>query len=122
MTDPGAVVIVLVAVVVLTEAALWRGPPAQGGRGEPGQPDQALLLLQREVETARTEARLAQAETIGSVRLDQCPEQVRRGGRRARSDGGEARGDRERGGAARHALDRGLKPKLEPAAALRPAA
>ncbi len=41
--------------------------------------------------------------------LDQCPEQVRRGGRRPRSGGGEARGDRGHARPARAAGDRGLK-------------
>ena len=72
MIDTGAVVVVLVvAVVVLAAAALWRvSVRLKEFEASRGQPDQSVLLLQREIETARTEARLAQAETIGSVRQE----------------------------------------------------
>jgi DNA recombination protein RmuC len=70
--DTSAVVVVVVAaVVVLAAVALWRvAVRLKELEASRGQPDQSVLLLQREIETARTEARLAQAETIGSVRQE----------------------------------------------------
>ena len=63
--------ILFAAVVVLTALALWR----VAGRLKEietarTQPDQSLLLLQREIETARGEARQGQSETLASVRLE----------------------------------------------------
>ena len=70
--DPGVVLVVgVAAVVVLAAVALWRvARRLKELEASRGQPDQSVLLLQREIETARTEARLAQAETIGSVRQE----------------------------------------------------
>ena len=63
--------ILFAAVVVLAAAALWRVAgrlkELEAARREP---DQSLLLLQREIETARAEAGRAQAETLGSVRQE----------------------------------------------------
>jgi len=70
--DTGLLVLMLfAAVVVLTALALWR----VAGRlkeleAARQQPDQALLLLHREIETARSEVRQAQSETLGSVRQE----------------------------------------------------
>jgi len=72
--DGGLLLLVLLlfaAVVALTALALWR----VAGRlkeleAARGQPDQAMLLLQREIETARGEARHAQSETLTSVRQE----------------------------------------------------
>lgn len=70
--DGSTLVLVLFAVVVvLTALALWR----VAGRLKEmetarSQPDQALLLLQREIESARGEARQAQSETLTSVRQE----------------------------------------------------
>jgi DNA recombination protein RmuC len=65
-------VFVLFALVVgLTAAALWRvAGRLRDLEAERSRPDQSLLLLQREIETARREARQAQSETIGSVRQE----------------------------------------------------
>jgi len=65
-------VFVLFAVVVgLTAVALWRvAGRLRDLEAERSRPDQSLLLLQREIETARAEARQAQSETIGSVRQE----------------------------------------------------
>ena len=59
------------AVTVLTALALWR----VAGRLKEievarAQPDQSLLLLQREIETARSEARQGQSEALASVRQE----------------------------------------------------
>ena len=72
MIDPGTVVVVVVAAVaILAAVALWRvAVRLKELEVRRGQPDQSVLLLQREIETVRTEARLAQAETIGSVRQE----------------------------------------------------
>jgi DNA recombination protein RmuC len=72
MIDTGAIVVVLVAgVVVVAAVALWRvSVRLKELEASRGRPDQSVLLLQREIETARSEARLAQAETIGSVRQE----------------------------------------------------
>lgn len=63
--------IILAAAVVLTAWALFR----TAGRlkeleATKGQPDQALLLLQREIEASRGETRQTQAETLTSVRQE----------------------------------------------------
>jgi DNA recombination protein RmuC len=64
--------LVLLAVpVVVAAAALWRVTSRlRALEAARSQPDQALLLLQREIETARGEARQAQSETLGSVRQE----------------------------------------------------
>ncbi|MBI4590845.1 MAG: DNA recombination protein RmuC [Candidatus Rokubacteria bacterium] len=63
--------IVLAAAVVLTAWALVK---TTGRLREletaKGQPDQALLLLQREIQAARSEAHQAQADTLASVRQE----------------------------------------------------
>ena len=70
MMDLGTLIL-FAAVVVLAAAALWRVAgrlkELEAARREP---DQSLLLLQREIETARSEARRAQSETLGSVRQE----------------------------------------------------
>ena len=59
------------AVVVLTALALWRvAGRLKGIEAARAQPDQSLLLLQREIETARSEARQGQSETLASVRQE----------------------------------------------------
>src|SRR5205823_9667871 len=73
MPDGAALLLLLVvAVVALAGFALWRVAgrlrSLEGGRS---QPDQSVLLLQREIETARGEARQAQSETLGIVRQAQ---------------------------------------------------
>ena len=66
-----AVLIVLAAMMALMAWALLR----TAGRlkeleAAKGQPDQALLLLQREIEASRREASQAQADTLASVRQE----------------------------------------------------
>jgi DNA recombination protein RmuC len=72
MIDGGTLVLLLFALVaVLSALALWRvAGRLRDLEASRDQPDQSLLLLQREIETARSEARRAQSETIGSVRQD----------------------------------------------------
>lgn len=65
------VLVLFAAVVVLTALALLR----VAGRlreleATRSQPDQAVLLLQRQIETARSEARQGQAETLATVRQE----------------------------------------------------
>jgi DNA recombination protein RmuC len=64
----------LVALAVLlgaTALALWRLAARLGAlEAQRGQPDQALLLLQREIQAARSEAHRAQSETLGAVRQE----------------------------------------------------
>ena len=65
-------IVILAIVASLAAFALWR----MVGRlraieASRSQPDQAILLLQREIETARGEARQTQAETLTSVRQAQ---------------------------------------------------
>jgi DNA recombination protein RmuC len=61
----------LAAVVAVTALAIWR---LTGRLNEieaaRRQPDQSLLLLQREIETARAEARHTQTETLAAVRQE----------------------------------------------------
>jgi len=71
--DFGTVVAVggLVFVVVLAVGALWRVAVRLRELEAAGrQPDQSLLLLQREIESARAEARHGQSETLASVRQE----------------------------------------------------
>jgi DNA recombination protein RmuC len=63
--------VLFAAVVVLTAMALWRvAERLRQLEAARAQPDQSLLLLQREIETARSEARQSQSETLGSVRQE----------------------------------------------------
>jgi DNA recombination protein RmuC len=63
--------VVLAAVVAVTALALWRVSGRLKDLDTAGrQPDQSLLLLHREIETARDEARHAQSETLASVRQE----------------------------------------------------
>jgi DNA recombination protein RmuC len=68
----GTLLLVLfAAVVILTALALWRvAGRMKEIQADRGQPDQALLLLQREIESARGEARRAQSDTLASVRQE----------------------------------------------------
>jgi len=63
---------VAAAIVVAGAAlALWRmAARLEGLEAARSQPDQSLLLLHREIETARDEARRAHAETVGEVRQE----------------------------------------------------
>src|SRR5262245_49188188 len=71
--DGGTLVLVLFAVVVgLTAVALWRvAGRLRDLEADRRRPDQSLLLLQREIETTRGEARQAQTEALASVRQAQ---------------------------------------------------
>src|SRR3989442_4929972 len=66
-----ALLVVLIALVGMIAWVLFRVATRLGeleaGRG---QPDQALLLLQREIEAARSESQKGQADTISSVRQE----------------------------------------------------
>ena len=65
--------IALVLVVAAAAVALWRlAERLRTLEANSGQPDQALLLLQREIETARGEARQTQSDTLTSVRQAQA--------------------------------------------------
>ena len=73
LTVAGTVVTVaaLALAAAIIAVALWRvGARLKEMEGSRRQPDQALLLLQREIESARAEARHAQAETLTSVRQE----------------------------------------------------
>jgi DNA recombination protein RmuC len=72
MPDGYAAVLVVLAVVAgVTVLALWRiTARMRDMEAARRQPDQSLLLLQREIETARAEARHAQSETLASVRQE----------------------------------------------------
>ena len=63
--------VVLITLVGVIALALFR-VAARLGELEAGraQPDQALLLLQREIETTRSESQKGLADTIGSVRQE----------------------------------------------------
>ncbi len=72
MPDPTTVALVVLAAVVAF--AVWtlarttaRLKELEAGRG---QPDQALLLLQQEIASVRSEARQIQGETLGSLRQE----------------------------------------------------
>jgi DNA recombination protein RmuC len=63
--------VVLIGAVGLTALCLWRVlERLKEMETARRQPDQSLLLLQREIESARTEARHAQGETLTSVRQE----------------------------------------------------
>ncbi len=71
--DWSAVVLVVVvaAVVAVTVLALWRVTGRlKEMEAARQQPDQSLMLLQREIESARAEARHTQGETLASVRQE----------------------------------------------------
>jgi DNA recombination protein RmuC len=70
--DARTLILMLFAVVlVLSALALWRvAARIKELEIARSQPDQALLLLQREIEMARGEARQVQSETLGSVRQE----------------------------------------------------
>jgi len=71
--DVGAVVAIggLVFVAVLAAGALWRvAARLREVEAARHQPEQSLLLLQREIESARAEARHGQSETLASVRQE----------------------------------------------------
>src|SRR5262245_22941442 len=72
MMDSGSLLLLLfAAVVVLTAVALWRvAGRLRDLEAQRGQPEQSLLLLQREIESARSEARQAQSTTLDSVRQE----------------------------------------------------
>ncbi|HME95758.1 MAG TPA: DNA recombination protein RmuC [Methylomirabilota bacterium] len=64
-----AVVAALAVVLGLTALALWRTVARLGAlEAARQQPDQALLLLQRDIQTARTEAHQARTETLATVK------------------------------------------------------
>ena len=66
---PWVVVVILAALVGLTALALWRAVARLGAlEAARQQPDQALLLLQRDIQTARTEAHQARSETLATVK------------------------------------------------------
>jgi DNA recombination protein RmuC len=73
MSADALLLLLVAAVAVVAVGALWtvvarlRRLDAASGR-----PDQSLLLLQREIETARDETRRAQSETLASVRQTQA--------------------------------------------------
>lgn len=72
MIDAGtaAVAIIVVAAVAMA-AALWRlGGRLRAIEASRAQPDQSLMLLQREIEAARREVRQSQTETLGAVRQE----------------------------------------------------
>ena len=63
------VAVALAAVLGLTALALWRALTRLAAlEAERRQPDQALLLLQRDIQTARAEAHQARAETLATVK------------------------------------------------------
>jgi len=63
--------VVLTAAVALTAWVVFRtAGRLKNLEAARGQPDQALLLLQREIEASRGEARQAQADTLASVRQE----------------------------------------------------
>ena len=71
--DVGAVVAIggLVFVAVLAAGALWRiAARLRELEAARHQPEQSLLLLQREIESARAEARQGQSEALASVRQE----------------------------------------------------
>ncbi len=72
MPDWTAVVLIMLgaAVVLMAWALFQTADRLKGIEAAKGQPDQALLLLQREMEAFRSEARQAQAETPASVRQE----------------------------------------------------
>lgn len=63
------VVAVLALLVGVTALALWRAVARLGAlEAARQQPDQAMLLLQRDIQTARTEAHQARSETLATVK------------------------------------------------------
>ncbi|MBI4609467.1 MAG: DNA recombination protein RmuC, partial [Candidatus Rokubacteria bacterium] len=58
------------AVALMAWAVLRTAGRLRALEAAKGQPDQALLLLQREIEASRSEARQAQADTLASVRQE----------------------------------------------------
>jgi len=72
MPDWSAAALLAVAVAVaVTALSIWRlGRRLNEMESARRQPDQSLLLLQSEIETARAEARRAQSETLASVRQE----------------------------------------------------
>jgi len=63
------VVAALAAVLAITALALWRAVTRLAAlETARQQPDQALLLLQRDIQTARTEAHQARTETLATVK------------------------------------------------------
>jgi DNA recombination protein RmuC len=71
---PEGTAVVLAVLLVLAGATglmLWRlGSRLRDMEARRGQPDQSLLLLQREIEAARAEARQTQSETLTTVRQE----------------------------------------------------
>jgi DNA recombination protein RmuC len=71
MIEPGlATLAVLAVVVVFAAAALWRVAGRLKDLEAARRSDESLLLLQREIETTRGEARQVQADTLGAVRQE----------------------------------------------------
>ncbi len=72
MMDQNTLTLALFAVVVvLTAAALWRvAGRLRDLEARRSQPDPSVLLLQREIEAARSESRQAQSATLESVRQE----------------------------------------------------
>jgi len=66
---PWLVVAILAVLGGLTALALWRAVARLGAlEAARQQPDQALLLLQRDIQTARTEAHQVRSETLATVK------------------------------------------------------
>jgi len=66
------IVVVLALLLGLTGWALWRAVSRLGAlEAARQQPDQALLLLQRDIQTARSEAHQARSETLATVK-EEC--------------------------------------------------
>ena len=71
MSEPGLATLVgLAVVVVLAAAALLRVAGRLKDLEESRRSDESLLLLQREIEATRAEARQTQADTLGAVRQE----------------------------------------------------
>ncbi|HWM79723.1 MAG TPA: hypothetical protein VNS56_19240, partial [Methylomirabilota bacterium] len=71
---PGWSIVLLAVLVLAVGLAAWALSRVAARLGEMearrGQPDQSLLLLQREVEAARSEGQKGLAETAASVRTE----------------------------------------------------
>lgn len=72
MIDAGAVAVALIVVAAgAMAAALWRlATRLRAIETSRAQPDQSVMLLQREIEAARREARQSQVDTLGAVRQE----------------------------------------------------
>jgi DNA recombination protein RmuC len=72
MNGNGVMLVMFAVVTVFAALALWRvATRLREFEAERRRPDQSVLLLQQEIETAREEARRAQVDTLASVRQAQ---------------------------------------------------